>query len=62
MYSWGWTGYEVVLSSLHPDLRTAQSQLFTTSNGSHTRCEAVFPVVVSLKTCSPIEHDEQTLG
>jgi len=36
-------GYEAVLSSLHPDLRSAQSQLFTTFNGSHTRCEAVFP-------------------
>jgi hypothetical protein len=33
----------VVLSSQHPDLRPAQSQSFTTSNGSHTRCEAVFP-------------------
>jgi hypothetical protein len=36
-------GYEAVLSSLRPDLRPAQSQLFTTSNGSHTRCKAVFP-------------------
>src|SRR6266487_3232040 len=36
-------GYEAVLSSLHPDLRPAQSQLFTTFNGSHTRWEAIFP-------------------
>src|SRR6266487_5264988 len=47
-------GYEAVLSSLHPDLRPAQSRLFTTSNGSHTRCKAVFPGIeasISILQC-----------
>lgn len=47
-------GYEAVLSALHPGLRPAQSQLFTSSNGSHTRCKAVFPgieVSISILQC-----------